>query len=80
MMELASALAESPYAQHNTYLQIEFDKANASSLDFKIIASFTGEAAQDFYRIKRFLQRASLEAANKHGWIIPFQQITIHSS
>jgi len=78
--ELASALAASPYAQHNTYLDIEFDKANTSSLDFKVIASFTGAAAPDFYRIKRFLQKASLEAANKYGWVIPFQQITVHSS
>jgi predicted nucleic acid-binding Zn-ribbon protein len=78
--ELATALAASPFAQHNTLLNIEFEQANTSSLDFKIIASFTGAAAPDFYRIKRFLQSASVEAANKHGWIIPFQQVTIHSS
>ena len=78
--ELTTALAASPYQQHNTYLEVEFDKANTSSLDFKILASFTGEEAENFYRIKRFIQKASVEAANKHGWIIPFQQITIHSS
>lgn len=78
--ELTAALASSPYQQHNTYLEVEFDKANTSSLDFKVIASFTGEAAEDFYRIKRFIQKASVEAANKHGWVIPFQQITVHTS
>ena len=80
LQELQAALAASPFAQHNTYLNVEFDKANASSLDFRIVATFSSEAAQDFYRIKRFLQRASVEAANKHGWIIPFQQVTVHTT
>ena len=78
--ELTDALATSPYQQNNNYLEVEFDKANTSSLDFKVIASFTGEAAENYYRIKRFIQKSSVDAANKHGWIIPFQQITVHSS
>lgn len=75
---IKQALNDSPYGEHNTKLQIEFSFAAASSLDFRIIAAFSGEVAPDYYRIKRLFQTASVDLANKHGWVIPFQQVTLH--
>jgi hypothetical protein len=72
------AVSSSAFGEHNTYLDVEFDNASASSLDFKILASFSGEAAADYFKIKRLLQKASVELANKEGWVIPFQQLTVH--
>lgn len=75
---MEKAIKASPFAQYNTYLGVEFDNASASSLDFKTIAAFTGEVAMDYFKIKRLLQKASVDLANEKGWVIPFQQITVH--
>jgi predicted nucleic acid-binding Zn-ribbon protein len=76
--EIKEAVEQSDYEKFSTYLEVEFNNASASSLDFKILASFTGEAAEDYYKIRRFLQKVSVDIANKYGWVIPFQQVTIH--
>lgn len=72
------ALDRSPFGEFNTYFEVEFDNASASSLDLKILAAFKGDVGMDFFKIKRLFQNASVAAANKHGWVIPFQQMTIH--
>ncbi len=76
--ELAMIMRASDYGDFNTFLTVEFSLAAASSLDFRIIASFKSDLASDYYRLKRFIQKSSVEIANKHGWIIPFQQVTVH--
>jgi hypothetical protein len=76
--ELTMAMKKSDYNSFNTFLTVEFSNASASSLDFRIIASFDGDVAADFYRLKRFFQESSVNIANKHGWIIPFQQLKVH--
>jgi len=75
---IEQALSRSDFAEYNTYLGVEFDNASASSLDFKILAAFTGEVAESYFKIKRILQKASVEVANEHSWVIPFQQLTVH--
>jgi hypothetical protein len=76
--ELTMAMKKSDYNSFNTFLTVEFSNASASSLDFRVIASFDGDVAADFYRLKRFFQESSVNIANKHGWIIPFQQLKVH--
>ncbi len=76
--ELAMVMRDSSYNEFNTFLTVEFSLAAASSLDFRIIATFKSDLASDYYRLKRFIQKSSVEIANKHGWIIPFQQVTVH--
>lgn len=61
-------------------LSVEFSQAGASSLDLLIIASFTGEAADRYFKIQRLLQRLSVETCNTNGWTIPFNQITVHTA
>lgn len=77
---IEKAIESSDYAEHCTSLFVEFDNASASSLDFRILATFNGAVASEYFRIKRMLQKASVELANREGWIIPFQQLTVHSS
>ena len=59
-------------------LTVQFSQANASSLDYKIIAKFDGKAAGDYYPIIRALQRYAVEVCNQQQWEIPFTQLTIH--
>jgi len=59
-------------------LKIEFSKAEASSLDIVIIASFAGEAAGNYGSICRQIQKSAVDACTKYGWSIPFPQLTLH--
>lgn len=59
---------------------VEFSAASASSLDFRIYATFDGKAAEKYFAIGRMIQRACVETCNQRDWVIPFQQITIHQS
>ncbi len=75
---IQQALNEAPFSPYLQNISVEFDSAASSSLNIKVIANFSGEAAGDYFRISRVIQRASLEIANQEGWVIPFDQLTLH--
>ena len=60
-------------------LAVYFAKANTSSLDYKIMATFDGGAAGEYLSIQRALQRYAVEVCNQQQWIIPFNQLVIHN-
>ena len=60
-------------------LDVEFKEAGTSSLDLEVMADFSGEVAKDYFKLSRAIQRISVDACNKYGWIIPFTQVTIHN-
>jgi len=60
-------------------LKLEFESASASSLDLVTQIRFSGAAAENYHAIPRLLQRLAVGACNKHGWVIPFNQITVHT-
>ena len=55
-------------------------EAGASSLDFEILADFSGKAAQYHNVLARAIQRIAVDACNKYGWVIPFTQLTRHTA
>lgn len=57
---------------------IEFEEAGASSLNFLGLATFSGNAAESYLKLKRLLQTFALEACNENGWNIPYNQLTVH--
>lgn len=59
--------------------RVEFKEAGDSSLDYDIMADFSGQAAKNYFILSRTLQRLALETCNKHEWEIPFNQITVHT-
>jgi len=61
-------------------VKVEFANANSSSLDYAIIADFSGEAASKYRKIERAIQRLCVEVCNEHDWNIPFTQITVHQA
>src|SRR5690606_21142637 len=77
---LEQALQEQDFALQSIAISVEYMAAAASSLDFRLLIQMRGEAADNYWRIQRWLQRAALECANRHGWEIPFQQITVHTA
>ena len=76
--ELNDAMKQTPFAAFNTAVFVELKTAAPSSLIFLLGAGFKGAAAENYSRIQRWLQISAVECANKHGWDIPFPQITVH--
>lgn len=60
-------------------LNVEFEKANDSSLDLVVIADFKGEAADRYNRLRRAIQRYCVDASTEFEWEIPFPQMTFHN-
>lgn len=61
-------------------LKVEFKVAGPSSLDLDVIAEFSGAAAKNHNKLERLIQRASVDACNDYGWVIPFTQIMLHKA
>ncbi|MFT3928905.1 MAG: hypothetical protein QM709_01305 [Spongiibacteraceae bacterium] len=78
--ELEGAIRDTEFGEHNLATNVETKIAGASSLDFRISATFNGNAAEMYFRIQRWLQKFAIDCANKHGWEIPFPQMTVHYS
>jgi len=61
-------------------LKVEFAGAGASSLDFAILADFTGGVASRCNVLERLIQKTCVEVCTEQGWGIPFTQITVHQA
>lgn len=61
-------------------LKVEFREAGASSLDFELIADFSGEIASKYNTLHRAIQRICVDICNENGWVIPFTQVTVHQA
>ena len=75
---LTAHLKESQWNEYLNECYVEFDEAAASSLNLFIYASFSGDAAEFYFRIRRRLQSLLVDACNANGWVIPFTQMTVH--
>lgn len=59
---------------------VEFSSAGSSSLDYRIYLVLKGSAANAFYKAQRMIQQACVATCNRENWVIPFTQITVHST
>lgn len=75
---VTARLASSDVAEWVESVSVEFREAADSSLDYQIMVYLSGEAAAYYFRVNRIIQAACVEACNEHGWVIPFNQLTIH--
>lgn len=73
-------IKESVYADKLLNLQVEFERANTSSLDVVVIADFDGSVADIYNRLRRRLQAWCVAACTEYGWEIPFTQLTLHQA
>ena len=77
---LNADLTRDGYGRDIINLVVEFKEAGASSLDFMIIADFSGKVAQHYNVLARAIQRIAVDACNEYGWVIPFTQLTLHTA
>lgn len=75
---LEKRLGEEGYGDQLLNLRVEFQEANTSSLDIVVMADFKGELGDLYNRLRRAIQRLSVEACTINGWEIPFPQLTVH--
>ena len=61
-------------------VSVELSEAASSSLNYTILADFSGEVAKRLNFLQRAIQRLCVNACNEHGWAIPFTQITLHQA
>jgi len=61
-------------------LKVEFSSAATSYLDLAILADFNSDAAPKYNELTRLIQKLAVEVCNRHGWEIPFTQITVHQA
>jgi hypothetical protein len=61
-------------------VKVEFKAAAASSLDYIVLADFSGDAAPRLAALERMIQQACIEVCNEQGWDIPFPQMVIHQA
>jgi hypothetical protein len=57
---------------------VQFKEAGSSSLDLFLFTTWAGSAASSYFAITRALQRITVDVCNQNGWVIPFNQVTIH--
>jgi hypothetical protein len=77
---IKKSLHQARYGGSLKHLRVYFAQANTSSLDFKIVAFFDGQAAEYYYPIERALQRHAVEVCNQQQWEIPFTQVVLHNA
>lgn len=77
---LQQQLEQEGYAEHLLNLRVEFAAANSSSLDLQVIADFSGDQGPLYNRLRRAIQRWSVDACSEYGWEIPFPQLTLHGA
>jgi small-conductance mechanosensitive channel len=76
---IESYIAQFDFSEHLEHLEVDFESAQGSSLNFAIIADFSGSAAPFLRKIERVVQQACVAACNQEKWGIPFTQITVHT-
>ncbi len=77
---LEQAVAAQPYASHCKSILVEFKEAGANSLDYLIVLSMHGQAAEVYLAIPRMIQRTLVALCNREDWDIPFAQLVVHSA
>ena len=75
---LAAALPSIPGGTFAISIGVEFQAAAASSLDLVAVVRFSGEAASHYGTLRRAIGAALVDAATRHGFSIPFPQLTVH--
>jgi hypothetical protein len=77
---IREGLQQEPYSEFLNDIWVFFAKANTSSLDYKIVTVFDGQAAVYYHSITRDLQRYAVDVCNQQQWEIPFTQLVVHNA
>ena len=77
---IKAGLINEGYGNDIIKLTVEFKAVGDSSLDYIILADFSGQVAKDYYKLSRIIQKIALNTCTKFGWEIPYTTYTIHTA
>jgi small-conductance mechanosensitive channel/predicted nucleic acid-binding Zn-ribbon protein len=77
---LVTAFEQADFGKDLQDLQVSFNEASASSLDYLIYATMDGRSAGSYFAIRRLIQQTCVDICNREGWVIPFAQLTVHQA
>lgn len=60
-------------------IKVEFEAAAESSLNLVVIADFKGDVADVYNRLRRSIQRWSVDICTENDWSIPYPQLELHA-
>ncbi len=60
-------------------IKVEFEAAADSSLNLVVIADFKGDVADIYNRLRRSIQRWSVDICTENDWSIPYPQLELHA-
>ena len=75
---LTEDLARQGYDSDAVQIDVEFEEAGESALQFVVLARCSGPVAPRYMALQRAIQRICVDACNDYGWVIPFPQLTLH--
>jgi len=76
---ITQGLKQIEQGKHVENIVVEFQEAATSSLNYLIYVTMNGAAADSYFVLGRILQRICVETCNEYGWVIPFNQMTVHA-
>ena len=76
--DLREGLTEANFGELLRNLDVELSAAADSSLVLTVLADFSGDAGRHYKKLNRLLQRLCVASSTRHGWEIPFPQMTLH--
>jgi len=76
--DIRSGIIEEFCSAEDATLQVEFAEAAGSSLNFAILADFGAGLGSKYQKLGRAIQKLAVESCNRHGWVIPFEQLSLH--
>ncbi|NUN24662.1 MAG: mechanosensitive ion channel family protein [Candidatus Jettenia caeni] len=77
---IKTGLINEGYGNDMIKFTVEFSEIGDSSLNYVILADFSGRVAKDYNKLSRIIQKIALDTCNKYGWEIPYTTFTIHNS
>lgn len=75
---VSAALDEAGVTAHVEEIVVDFKEAATNSLDYLVYVVLQGTAASRYFKLSRLVQQACVRLCNERGWIIPFNQLTVH--
>ncbi|TYT73634.1 hypothetical protein [Desulfobotulus mexicanus] len=71
-------LEQQDYSRYLQHLDVIFLETGPYSLNLRVFAIFSPEAAEDYLNLQRKIRKLCMEASTHYGWSIPFPQLALH--
>ncbi|MBW2086427.1 MAG: hypothetical protein JRI54_10455, partial [Deltaproteobacteria bacterium] len=75
---VTDGLKQEGYGEVLDSIQVQFKEVGPSSMNIVIKARVREGQGSQYELLRRAIQRTCVDTCNIYGWVIPFQQVTVH--